>query len=74
MKAREFAVMIFVIGAVILSTSPQHVRGASGELAAGDHAPAFELPGSDGATYRLADFRGKKVVVLAWFPKAFTGG
>lgn len=40
----------------------------------GDKAPAFELPGSDGKTYSLADFNGKQVVVLAWFPKAFTGG
>jgi peroxiredoxin Q/BCP len=41
---------------------------------AGDPAPAFSLPGSDGATHTLADFKGKKAVVLAWFPKAFTGG
>jgi peroxiredoxin Q/BCP len=40
----------------------------------GDAAPAFSLPGSDGATYAMADFKGKKAVVLAWFPKAFTGG
>jgi peroxiredoxin Q/BCP len=40
----------------------------------GDIAPTFELPGSDGETHRLADFKGKQVVVLAWFPKAFTGG
>jgi hypothetical protein len=40
----------------------------------GDPAPDFELPGSDGRTHRLGDFRGKKAVVLAWFPKAFTGG
>lgn len=40
----------------------------------GDRAPAFELPGSDGETYRLTDFKGEQVVVLAWFPKAFTGG
>jgi peroxiredoxin Q/BCP len=44
------------------------------ELQPGDAAPAFTLPGSDGRTYRLADFKGKKAVVLAWFPKAFTGG
>jgi peroxiredoxin Q/BCP len=48
--------------------------GVSGDLAIGDRAPDFELPGSDGVTYRLADYRGEKVVVLAWFPKAFTGG
>ena len=40
----------------------------------GDPAPAFSLPGSDGATHTLAEFRGKRAVVLAWFPKAFTGG
>jgi peroxiredoxin Q/BCP len=32
------------------------------------------LPGSDGRTYALAQFKGKQAVVLAWFPKAFTGG
>jgi peroxiredoxin Q/BCP len=44
------------------------------ELKAGDIAPAFKLQGSDGKTYTLADFKGKQTVVLAWFPKAFTGG
>ena len=40
----------------------------------GDAAPDFSLPGSDGKTYRLSDYRGKQAVVLAWFPKAFTPG
>ena len=40
----------------------------------GDVAPEFSLPGSDGSTYTLADFKGKKAVVIAWFPMAFTGG
>jgi peroxiredoxin Q/BCP len=40
----------------------------------GDTAPAFSLAGSDGKTYTLSEFRGKEAVVLAWFPKAFTGG
>jgi peroxiredoxin Q/BCP len=44
------------------------------ELAVGDPAPDFSLPASDGKTYKLSDFKGKKAVVLAWFPKAFTGG
>jgi peroxiredoxin Q/BCP len=46
----------------------------AGELQPGDMAPAFSLPGSDGKTYTLAEFKGKRPVVLAWFPKAFTGG
>lgn len=36
-------------------------------------APDFQLPGSDGATHSLAALRGRHVV-LAFFPKAFTGG
>ena len=43
------------------------------ELKVGDEAPAFELPGSDGKVHKLSDYKGKAVVV-AWFPKAFTGG
>ncbi len=42
-------------------------------LKAGDVAPAFALQGSDGKTHRLSDYKGK-TVVIAWFPKAFTGG
>jgi hypothetical protein len=44
------------------------------QLKPGDVAPDFSLPGSDGKVYKLSDFREKQVVVLAWFPKAFTGG
>lgn len=47
---------------------------AAAELKAGDAAPNFKLQGSDGKTYSLADFKGKQAVVIAWFPKAFTGG
>jgi peroxiredoxin Q/BCP len=44
------------------------------ELKVGDQAPDFSLAASDGKTYKLSDFRGKKAVVVAWFPKAFTQG
>ena len=43
-------------------------------LAIGVAAPAFELPGSDGKTYRLEELTGERAVVVAWYPKAFTGG
>ncbi len=43
------------------------------DLAIGDVAPDFTLAGSDGKQHHLADYLGTAVVV-AWFPKAFTGG
>ena len=39
----------------------------------GDMAPDWTLPGSDGEQYTLSQLRGKHVVI-AFFPKAFTGG
>lgn len=43
-------------------------------LEVGDKAPDFSLPASDGQTYSLSQFLGEKPVVIAFFPKAFTGG
>ena len=43
-------------------------------LNVGDLAPDFVLTGSDGSVHRLSDSKGREAVVLAWFPKAFTGG
>jgi Peroxiredoxin len=37
----------------------------------GDPAPGFELPGTGGKTYRLSDYRGRKVI-LAFYPGDFT--
>ena len=47
---------------------------ANASLKIGDMAPDFQLMGSDGKTYSLSQFKGKKPVVIAFFPKAFTGG
>jgi len=41
-------------------------------LAVGSQAPDFTVMAHDGSTVRLADFRGKKVV-LWFYPKANTG-
>ncbi|MBP1634074.1 MAG: bcp 3 [Acidobacteria bacterium] len=62
------ALGLLAVSCAVASAQPE------GGLQPGDPAPAFSLPGSDGKTHRLADFKGKKTVVLAWFPKAFTGG
>lgn len=66
---RSFGFLSGALLAVLLVAN-----SARGELKIGDMAPAFELPGSDGKTYCLSDYRDQCVVVLIWFPKAFTGG
>ena len=38
----------------------------------GDVAPDFELPGHKDRKVKLSDFRGKKNVVLAFYPLAWT--
>ena len=43
-------------------------------LEEGDKAPDFALQASDGKTYTLSEFVGVRPVVIAFFPKAFTGG
>jgi len=41
-------------------------------LALGDKAPDFEVVSSDGKPLKLADFAGKKNVVLYFYPRDFT--
>jgi peroxiredoxin Q/BCP len=50
------------------------VRPSGPGLAVGEAAPDFALEGSDGKVHHLSDSLGTRAVVLAWFPKAFTGG
>ncbi len=68
---RIHALPIVVLALVALVPA---VGARAEELAAGSPAPAFTLQGSDGKSYTLDQFKGKEGVVLAWFPKAFTGG
>jgi len=48
--------------------------GSSRRLEPGDDAPPFELPGTDGRSHALSEHAGRRIVVLAWFPRAFTPG
>lgn len=68
---RIFAIAIATLIASILLPSGM---AEADELKVGSTAPEFSLTGSDGKTYKLSDFKDKKYVVVAWFPKAFTGG
>ncbi len=65
---------LVLIGFALALAMPSVRAQAPVELKVGDMAPDFSLQASDGKTYKLTDFRGKKAVVVAWFPKAMTQG
>ena len=67
MRAAMAMGMAMVLGVGLMAQAPA-------ELKVGDMAPDFSLQGTDGKLHKLADYRGKKAVVVAWFPKAFTSG
>lgn len=69
MKSLLFTSALVALGGVLAMAG-----SVQAELKVGDEAPAFELTGSDGKVYKSSDFKGKQVVVIAWYPKAFTGG
>jgi peroxiredoxin Q/BCP len=59
------------VAAVFMMTSNLSAE----DLKVGDQAPDFSMVGSDGKTYKLSELNKQgKAVVVAWFPRAFTGG
>ena len=63
--------MLMVLSVVALG---QQAAPPKTNLKVGDKAPDFTLRATDGKTYKLSDFKGKKNVVLAIYVLAFTGG
>lgn len=63
--------LVAVLGIVALAQQQPPVKT---HLKVGDPAPDFTLRATDGKTYKLSDFKGKKNVVLAIYVLAFTGG
>src|SRR3954467_1866239 len=63
-----------LLAAGLVAALGMGVLAQGAELKVGDPAPNFKLQATDGKTYQLSDFKGKKAVVIAWFPKAFTQG
>ncbi|MFT5442510.1 MAG: peroxiredoxin Q/BCP [Myxococcota bacterium] len=59
-----------IAACMLLSSGP----ALAADPQVGDAAPDFTLQGTDGSTHNLREYVGKKAVVIAWFPKAFTPG
>ena len=64
----------FAVLKQLLTTASAIVHGLANTLKPGDSAPDFSLMGTDGRIHRLSDAVGRSAQVIAWFPKAFTGG
>jgi peroxiredoxin len=73
MKHSILAACLAVSSAAVWAQAPA-AKPMSTTLQVGDMAPDFTLSSTAGGKVTLSDFRGKKTVVLAFFPAAFTGG
>ena len=69
MRTLTLAVLSTALTATLMAQAPPKTH-----LKVGDMAPDFELQSTQGKKIKLSDFRGKKNVVVAFFPAAFTGG
>jgi peroxiredoxin len=65
---------LLVAGIAALSMAQNAPAPSKLQLKVGDEAPDFTLPDNNNKPVKLSDFRGKKNVILAFFPAAFTGG
>lgn len=64
----------YLLATALVCAASAQVKPPELKLKVGDKAPDFTLPSTDAKDVKLSDFRGKKSVVVAFFPKAFTGG
>lgn len=52
----------------------QQIGDCTPQLAVGKVAPDFSMPDMNGRVRRLSELRGRKNLLLTFFPKCFTGG
>ncbi len=75
MNTKYLRNLCFALVALAMVSSPLRAADAAAtKLAVGDKAPAFEGKDQDGKTWKLADFNGKKAVLLYFYPKDNTPG
>ncbi len=75
-KPRDFFIVLLVLGllATAWSLADDKQPGETKGLKLGSVAPDFTLSNSEGKPVSLKDFRGKKQVVLVFYPALFKAG
>lgn len=63
----EIALFSILLTSAALADDPPKIE-------VGKPAPDFTLKDQDGKETKLSSFRGKKSVLIAFYPKDFTGG
>jgi cytochrome oxidase Cu insertion factor (SCO1/SenC/PrrC family) len=78
---KRFALLALLLMAFAMSVNAQPAPAKTTppapphtNLKVGNAAPDFTLRATDGKSYKLSDFKGKKNVVLAFYVLAFAGG
>jgi cytochrome oxidase Cu insertion factor (SCO1/SenC/PrrC family) len=70
-KAFGLMMVVALLSVAVLAQQPAPPKT---NLKVGQPAPDFTLTDTEGKPVKLADFKGKKNVVLAFYVLAFTGG
>lgn len=74
-EMKRLFVFVVINAALSIATFGQSTpTAAPSKLKVGDMAPDFTLTDTAGTKVRLSYFRGKNIVVLAFYVFAFTGG
>ncbi len=75
LSARDAARIAVVLAVLFALASFATAADREAPLVVGDRAPSLELGDQHGQPFRLADaLAANRFVVLAFYPKAFTGG
>ena len=73
-KTVNWLLPLVVLSMTVAGYSQLQVPGADNTPKLGEKPPDFELSQGRGGTLGMKDFVGKKKVLLAFFPAAFTAG
>lgn len=74
MRIRHLILATVLSAGLAAALSAQNPGAPPMKLKEGDNAPDFTLPDQNNKMVHLAEFQGKKTVILAFYIKASTSG